>query len=122
MTLSHALNAVDRLFRDVMGTHQSFGGKVLMMGGDFRQYLPVVRHGNQISRSDQLFRPEDEEQLNNRAIMCPKNYACFDINIEILKNNVPDEAKIYRSMDSIEAQDAEEIANFPVEFLNTIQV
>ena len=53
MTSCHALNAAERLFRDIMGKPgqpniSPFGGKVLVMSGDFRQCLPVVRHGNQV--------------------------------------------------------------------------
>ena len=40
----HALRAIDLLLRDVMNNGHSFGGKVIVLGGDFRQVLPVVRH------------------------------------------------------------------------------
>ena len=40
-----ALEAVDRLLRDLMDLPDDpFGGKVLVMGGDFRQVLPVMPH------------------------------------------------------------------------------
>ncbi|XP_021965954.1 uncharacterized protein LOC110861154 [Folsomia candida] len=45
MAPSHALNAVDRLLRELMNNETPFGGKVLLLGGDFRQCLPVVVHG-----------------------------------------------------------------------------
>jgi hypothetical protein len=41
-----ALQAVDRLFQDIMGSDRPFGGKIVVFGGDFRQLLPVVRKGN----------------------------------------------------------------------------
>jgi hypothetical protein len=46
MAPSYALNAVDRLLREIMDEELQFGGKVLLLGGDFRQCLPVVPHGS----------------------------------------------------------------------------
>ncbi|XP_022003575.1 uncharacterized protein LOC110901029 [Helianthus annuus] len=46
----YAFEAVDRTFRDVCrdnmvdARHRVFGGKVVVLGGDFRQILPVVPH------------------------------------------------------------------------------
>ena len=34
--------AVDRTFRDLTGIDKPFGGKIVVMGGDFRQVLPVI--------------------------------------------------------------------------------
>jgi hypothetical protein len=51
MTHKHAFEAVDRSLRDLMSSvHPSyagkpFGGKVVVLGGDFRQVLPVVKKG-----------------------------------------------------------------------------
>eukprot|EP00794_Sanderia_malayensis_P006623 gene6623-biopygen5393 len=38
-----ALKAVDRLLRDITKVDRPFGGKYFMLGGDFRQVLPVVK-------------------------------------------------------------------------------
>eukprot|EP00794_Sanderia_malayensis_P012472 gene12472-biopygen9940 len=38
-----ALEAVDRLLRDITKTDRPFGGKYFVLGGDFRQVLPVVK-------------------------------------------------------------------------------
>jgi len=38
-------DALDRTLRDIMETNKVFGGKVLLLAGDFRQILPVVRLG-----------------------------------------------------------------------------
>jgi hypothetical protein len=40
------LEALDRTLRDVTGAEDPFGGKVLLLGGDFRQVLPVVKRGS----------------------------------------------------------------------------
>ncbi|XP_043242049.1 uncharacterized protein LOC122391808 [Amphibalanus amphitrite] len=45
MAHRHHLEAFDRTLRDVTGSDEPFGGKVLVLGGDFRQILPVIRHG-----------------------------------------------------------------------------
>lgn len=51
MMHKHVFEAVDRTFRDIMATVnpdlalKPFGGKVVVLGGDFRQILPVVRRG-----------------------------------------------------------------------------
>lgn len=46
MTPHHALEAVDRLMRDLTAQDVPFGGKTILLGGDWRQTLPVVPHGN----------------------------------------------------------------------------
>ncbi|XP_015932828.1 uncharacterized protein LOC107459129 [Arachis duranensis] len=44
--------ALDRTLRDLMSfidqykTHQPFGGKVVVLGGDFRQILPMISKGS----------------------------------------------------------------------------
>jgi hypothetical protein len=48
MATHYALDTVDRLLRDLTGLDFPFGGKVILLGGDFRQCLPVVRHANRV--------------------------------------------------------------------------
>jgi len=43
MMNKHAFGAIDKSLRDIMGVDEPFGGKVIVVGGDFRQCLPVVR-------------------------------------------------------------------------------
>ncbi|CAF3050195.1 unnamed protein product [Rotaria sp. Silwood2] len=43
MAPSYALNAVDILLRDIMNINAPFGGKIMILGGDFRQVLAVIR-------------------------------------------------------------------------------
>ena len=38
----YQLEALDRSLRDLMGNSQPFGGKIILLAGDFRQCLPVV--------------------------------------------------------------------------------
>ncbi|GBM71541.1 hypothetical protein AVEN_219403-1, partial [Araneus ventricosus] len=46
MTHVHAFIAVDRLLQDLANCSLPFGGKVILLGGDFRQVLPVVLKGS----------------------------------------------------------------------------
>ncbi|XP_026420172.1 uncharacterized protein LOC113316168 [Papaver somniferum] len=41
----YAFEALDRTLRDVTKVEQPFGGKILVLGGDFRQVLPVIERG-----------------------------------------------------------------------------
>jgi hypothetical protein len=41
----YAIESIDRSLKDIMKCDDSFGGKVVVMGGDFRQILPVVPKG-----------------------------------------------------------------------------
>jgi len=49
MATHHAVDAVDRLFKDLMDNDLPFGGKVMLLGGDFRQCLPVVKHASRVA-------------------------------------------------------------------------
>ncbi|KAL0662277.1 hypothetical protein Bca4012_099114 [Brassica carinata] len=55
MTHKHAFEALDKTLKDIMSMknppakNQPFGGKTVMLGGDFRQILPVIPQG---SRAD----------------------------------------------------------------------
>ena len=42
MASAVALDAIDKGIRDIMNTDKPFGGKLILLGGDFRQVLPVV--------------------------------------------------------------------------------
>ncbi|XP_016192549.1 uncharacterized protein LOC107633431 [Arachis ipaensis] len=42
MTNKESVQSLDRTLRDILANDMPFGGKVMVMGGDFRQVLPVV--------------------------------------------------------------------------------
>ncbi len=42
MMARHVYEAVDRTLRDIMQIDAPFGGKLMVLGGDFRQILPVI--------------------------------------------------------------------------------
>ena len=45
MAPRYALEVADRTLRDIMNNNKPFGGKVIVLGGDFRQLLPVKIRG-----------------------------------------------------------------------------
>ena len=49
MLPKYGLNCIDLLLREVMLMDKPFGGKVIVVGGDFRQTLPVVPGGNKVA-------------------------------------------------------------------------
>ncbi|GBL82846.1 hypothetical protein AVEN_6545-1 [Araneus ventricosus] len=49
MLTKDGLRCIDSLLRDLMNKVKPFGGKVIIIGGDFRQTLPVVRR---VTRAD----------------------------------------------------------------------
>jgi len=49
MTNHLAFEAVDRHLRDVCDNQNAFGGKLVHLGGDFKQILPVIAHGSRES-------------------------------------------------------------------------
>ncbi|XP_050277829.1 uncharacterized protein LOC126719302 [Quercus robur] len=52
MVNRRALESLDRTFRDIMEVNLPFGGKVLILGGDFRQVLPIVPKGTKAEMID----------------------------------------------------------------------
>ncbi|XP_052111520.1 uncharacterized protein LOC127742824 [Arachis duranensis] len=46
MTNKETMESLDRTLRDILENNNPFGGKVMVMGGDFRQVLPVVPKGS----------------------------------------------------------------------------
>jgi ATP-dependent DNA helicase PIF1 len=51
MLSKKVLHYVDRLMRDVCSDDRPFGGKVVVLGGDWKQMTPIVEHG---TREDQV--------------------------------------------------------------------
>ncbi|XP_043481254.1 ATP-dependent DNA helicase PIF1-like [Leptopilina heterotoma] len=46
MAPKYALEAMELMLRDMTKCKKPFGGKVILLSGDFRQTLPIVPHGN----------------------------------------------------------------------------
>lgn len=52
MVHRHAFEAFDRTLRDLTENDVPFGGKIVILGGDFRQVLPVVQRGKKSQTID----------------------------------------------------------------------
>jgi len=46
MTNRYCLKTLDRTLKDILDCDAPFGGKVMIMDGDFRQVLPVIQKGS----------------------------------------------------------------------------
>ncbi|XP_041785861.1 uncharacterized protein LOC121601111, partial [Anopheles merus] len=56
MASRYALEAIDRTLQDITGVQQPFGGKVVLLSGDFRQLLPIVHRGTEAQIIDQCIK------------------------------------------------------------------
>ena len=56
MAKRQAVEAVDRTMQDITGVSLPFGGKIMVLGGDFRQVLPVVKRGTRAQIVDTSLR------------------------------------------------------------------
>ncbi|KAK9058181.1 hypothetical protein SSX86_023021 [Deinandra increscens subsp. villosa] len=56
MAKRQAIEAVDRTLQDIIGVKLPFGGKIMVMGGDFRQVLPVIKRGTRAQIVDASLR------------------------------------------------------------------
>jgi hypothetical protein len=46
MAHRHLIEALDSGLRDITNNNNAFGGKIVVFAGDFRQTLPIVKHGS----------------------------------------------------------------------------
>nr|GEV96443.1 ATP-dependent DNA helicase PIF1-like [Tanacetum cinerariifolium] len=56
MAKRQAVGAADRTMQDITGVKLPFGGKIMVLGGDFRQVLQVVRRGTRAQIVDSSLR------------------------------------------------------------------
>ncbi|GBM13182.1 hypothetical protein AVEN_64383-1 [Araneus ventricosus] len=97
MLTKDGLRCIDSLLRDLMNNDKPFGGKVIIIGGDFRQTLPVVPRGlpcdyieipQQMAVEENLIESIYSENLNNmeveqlakRVILAPINKKTLEMN------------------------------------------
>ncbi|XP_055387401.1 ATP-dependent DNA helicase pif1-like [Condylostylus longicornis] len=93
-----ALEIVDLVFQDLMDNKLPFGVKVVILGGDFRQVLPVVRKGSrgiQLSKNMRAITDPDFSQwllnVGNGVITKPSSAKTnFSIKVpnSLLSNNI----------------------------------
>ncbi|GBO20469.1 hypothetical protein AVEN_24659-1 [Araneus ventricosus] len=101
MLTKDGLRCIDSLLRDLMNNDKHFGSKVIIIGGDFRQTLPVVPRGlpcDSIEILQQMIVEEnlieaiysenlngmEVEQLAKRVILAPTNKKTLEMNRSII--------------------------------------
>ncbi|XP_040989063.1 ATP-dependent DNA helicase PIF2-like [Juglans microcarpa x Juglans regia] len=52
MSTKYSIEALDKMLRDINDIDLPFGGKVIVLGGDFRQILPVIRKSTKEQQID----------------------------------------------------------------------
>ncbi|CAN1242017.1 ATP-dependent DNA helicase PIF1 [Linum perenne] len=99
-----SFEAVDRTLCDIMNTptegpnYKPFGGKTVILGGDFRQTLPIVKN------------------------VTPTNKVVSAIN-DLILTQLPGEEKVYLSADTLTTSGPNQISleiQYPTEFLNSL--
>ncbi|XP_065318878.1 uncharacterized protein LOC135926873 [Gordionus sp. m RMFG-2023] len=119
MMTKHALRCIDRLLKDIMKNSHPFGGKIILLGGDFRQTLPVVPKGSKVDIIESCIKKiADIDSLSTKIILTTKNKIALTLNNDII-NIISGPIKHYYSADSIESDNKDDIMNFPLEFLHS---
>ncbi|KAL6727256.1 hypothetical protein Aduo_009148 [Ancylostoma duodenale] len=141
MAPKQTFEAVDKLLQDIMQTQTIFGDKIMVLGGDFRQILPVVRRGGRAevvptNNEEEIEVPEELRcrellineifgpflnkqswDLSEAAILTPKNDVSLNTNNQVL-NHMAGEKVVCRSTVSIITEGPKDMFNIPTEFLN----
>jgi hypothetical protein len=73
MLHENVFNYLDRLLRDICSNNIPFGGKTIIVGGDYHQLAPVVVDGTKI---DQIKASVKSQQLFNDNFTTLE-YVCF---------------------------------------------
>ncbi|KAI3725247.1 hypothetical protein L1987_65028 [Smallanthus sonchifolius] len=126
---TEAIEAVDRTLQDIIGVSLPFGGKIMVMGGNFIRIpddmtIPCTLRENSIKELINAIFPSIQNNLYSsdyiisRAILSTRNESVDEINDQMI-DIFQGEEKIYHSFD--EAEDNHN--NFyPIEFLNSLTV
>ena len=59
MTDVHSLKVVDKLLKEIMNLDAPFGGKVMLLGGDFRQCLPIIKNASRAITIENCIKSSD---------------------------------------------------------------
>ncbi|XP_016663609.1 uncharacterized protein LOC107884955 [Acyrthosiphon pisum] len=60
------------------------------------------------------------DDFARKIILCPRNEDCRQVNRTVLQR-VTGAARTYTAIDTVVADDVDEIANYPTEFLNSLE-
>ena len=95
MLPANAFKAIDLLLRDIMSNNIPFGGKIVVMGGDFRQILPVIRRANNTVllenciTSSPLWRLVEKFKLTSNMRVNPEQHDFRDWLLELGNGHLP---------------------------------
>ncbi|GKB49965.1 ATP-dependent DNA helicase PIF1-like protein [Tanacetum coccineum] len=140
MTPIYAFEALDITLRDILGykdlkkRHQIFGGITMLLGGDFRQILPVYKltrsmRVNEYTADGNI--DTSKQDFNKwvlvvgdgkREILTPKNDDAYAIN-EYMFTKLAGESITYNSADEVckgSTDNLEQLYLYPTEFLNSL--
>lgn len=56
-----------------------------------------------------------------KVILCPRNDECRRVNHAILMQRVEGQTRVYTAIDTVVADDPDEVAHYPAEFLNSLE-
>nr|GEV41507.1 helitron helicase-like domain-containing protein [Tanacetum cinerariifolium] len=127
IVLTVAASALDRSLKDIYNTLNTFFGcKSIMLGGDFRQTLPVKKKASKpkildASITSSYLWPKFKD-LQKKAIVCPKNEDADMIDAEIL-TLVNHQQHVYLSFDEAVPHGndrGETELLYPTEYLNSL--
>mmetsp|Transcript_6468 Transcript_6468/g.26204 ORF Transcript_6468/g.26204 Transcript_6468/m.26204 type:complete len:497 (+) Transcript_6468:183-1673(+) len=99
----HYLEGLDAMLRDVMRSEQPFGGKRIVVAGDFRQTLPVVKRGGRA----QTVRASHKESRLWRLFTTRR----LEVNMRVRLNGQSQEAEDFAAMIS-EVGERRELGGF----------
>ncbi|GBM65839.1 hypothetical protein AVEN_12894-1 [Araneus ventricosus] len=134
MTHVHAFIAVDTLLQDLANCSLPFGGNVILLGGNFRQVLPVVSKGSRSLTVDSCLKKHNLWSKfiklnlikNMRALETERKFSNWLLEIGEGKSGdnvlacLPGEIVVYEAVDDIISDDPNDRLTFPVEFLNSL--
>ena len=132
MKTNHALDAINYVIQKVEHNIDPYANKVLLLGGDFRQCLPVIRHGNRVKVLEAtirnnttwpLFRPLGLTQ-NMRTAVGSQDYADWLIRLgngtlpQVPRLNDPDLIEIPADFFNVRMNLIEHVFGNPVNLLD----
>ncbi|XP_025262562.1 uncharacterized protein LOC112637334 [Camponotus floridanus] len=128
MAPRYALEIMDRTLRDIMNNDIPFGGKIVLLGGDFRQLLPIKVHATRTSNADivediygDLIRKKEFVKMSKCAILSGRNVDVDEINKKVVELLDINDERIYTSVDTAVNNDNGDMSETLLpEYLNSL--